>query len=155
MFFRGSTNLSLDAKGRLSFPARYRERLAEICDGHLVITVDINRDPCLRIYPLPDWQEIEKKLMSVSSANKSVRNVQRFFVGQATECEIDGNGRILVPPSLRDYAKLEKKMILVGQGNRFELWNEDAWMEQQKMFMLEDEDDDFEMPAELESLPFL
>ena len=154
MFFRGSTNLNLDAKGRLSFPARYRERLAEICEGHLVVTVDINKDPCLRIYPLPDWQKIEQSLMSQSSTNKNMRIVQRFFVGQASECELDGNGRILVPPSLREFAKLEKKTVLVGQGNRFELWSEEAWMEQQQAFMAE-EDEDFEMPAELESLPFL
>ncbi len=137
MFFRGSTNLNLDAKGRLSFPARYRERLAEICDGHLVVTVDLNKDPCLRIYPLPDWQEIEQKVMSAGST-KSMRIIQRFFVGQATECDLDGNGRILVPPTLREYAKLEKKAVLVGQGKGFELWSEEAWVEQNQALMEED-----------------
>ncbi|THB71632.1 MAG: transcriptional regulator MraZ [Gammaproteobacteria bacterium] len=137
MFFRGSTNLNLDAKGRLSFPARYRERLAEICDGHLVVTVDLNKDPCLRIYPLPDWQEIEQKVMSAGST-KSMRIIQRFFVGQATECDLDGNGRILVPPTLREYAKLEKKAVLVGQGKGFELWSEEAWIEQNQALMEED-----------------
>ncbi len=126
MFFSGSTNLNLDAKGRLSFPARYRERLAEICGGRLFITVDLYQDPCLRIYPKPDWEEIQQKVMSKGSS-PSARAVQRVFLGQAESCDLDGNGRILVPSTLREYAKLEKKTVLVGQGKGFELWSEEAW----------------------------
>ncbi len=154
MFFRGVTNLNLDAKGRMSFPARYRERLNERSDGSLVVTVDINRDPCLRVYPMTDWEKIEQDIMSLSSAKEGVRKFQRLFVGNACECEMDGNGRILLPSRLRQFAGLDKKVVLVGQGSRFELWDEDKWNRQQDELM-NSEDDHFEMPSELESLPSL
>lgn len=154
MFFRGVTNLNLDAKGRMSFPSRYRDRLNERSNGRLVVTVDINKDPCLRVYPMTDWEEIEREVMSLSSAKEGVRRFQRLFVGNACECEMDGNGRILLPQRLRQFAGLEKKVVLVGQGSRFELWDEEQWDKQQDE-LLSGDIDDFEMPSELESLPSL
>ena len=100
--FRGATKVTLDAKGRLAIPTRYRERLASRCDGQLVATVD--RDYCLLIYPQPDWEEIERKLVRLPSLNKQARRLQRLMVGYATEIEIDGHGRILLSRELRDFA---------------------------------------------------
>ncbi len=123
--FRGVNDLNLDAKGRLSLPARYRERIQENCDGSLVITVDVDR--CLLIYPFPEWERIEEKLMQLPSINKQVRRLQRLLLGHATECELDGQHRILLPPPLRNFAGLNKHAVLIGQGNKFELWDQEKW----------------------------
>ena len=93
--FRGATKVSLDAKGRMAIPTRYRERLAARCDGQIVVTVD--KDHCLLVYPLPDWEELERKLVRLPSMNKTARNIVRIMVGYATEVDMDGSGRILEP----------------------------------------------------------
>lgn len=123
--FRGVALLNLDSKGRLAVPARYRDGLLARCSGHLVITADSDR--CLLIYPLPDWEPIEQKLMQLSSFNAQIRELQRRIVGYAEDAQLDATGRILVPPALRGYAQLEKNVVLVGQGNKFELWNQEKW----------------------------
>lgn len=147
--FRGVTNLSLDAKGRVAMPARYRDRLMESCGGRLVITID--RDGCLLIYPLPEWERIEQALMARPNMDKQVRRLQRLLLGHATECELDGQGRILVPPPLREFAGLDKRTVLVGQGNKFELWDEARWSAQCSAW-LEEEEDEAGLSAALESL---
>src|SRR5512145_1807684 len=119
--FRGVNTLQLDAKGRLAIPTRYRETLARHCDGRMVVTVD--RDQCLLLYPLPDWEQIERKLMSLPSLHAQARRLQRLMVGHATELELDGHGRLLLPPELREFALLERHGMLIGQGNRCELWD--------------------------------
>src|SRR5580698_938937 len=96
IMFRGANKLTLDAKGRLVMPTRYRERLQERCGGNLVVTAD--KSPCLLIYPLPDWEDVERKLMKLPSLNPQARWLQRLMVGHATEVELDGHGRILLPP---------------------------------------------------------
>ena len=123
--FRGVAHLNLDSKGRLAVPARFRDALAARCGGHLVVTADSDR--CLLIYPLPDWEPIEQKLMSLSSFNTQIRELQRRLVGYAEDVAMDATGRILVPPALRGYAQIEKAVVLVGQGAKFELWNQDNW----------------------------
>ncbi|EHQ51400.1 MULTISPECIES: division/cell wall cluster transcriptional repressor MraZ [Ectothiorhodospira] len=123
--FRGITNLNLDTKGRIAMPSRYRDLLLEHCRGQLVVTVHL--DQCLLIYPLPDWEILEQQVMSRPNMNRQVRNLQRLLVGHASDCEMDGNGRILLPGPLREFANLTKRAVLVGQGNKFELWDEDAW----------------------------
>jgi MraZ protein len=123
--FRGVAQLNLDSKGRLAVPARFRDALAARCAGHLVLTGDSDR--CLLIYPLPDWEPIEQKLMALSSFNAQIRELQRRLVGYAEDVVMDGTGRILVPTALRGYAQLEKAVTLIGQGNKFELWNKDNW----------------------------
>ena len=95
--FRGATKVTLDAKGRLAIPTRYRERLAARCDGQIIVTVD--KDHCLLVYPLPDWEELERKLVRLPSMNKAARRIVRIMVGYATEVDMDGSGRILVRPS--------------------------------------------------------
>jgi len=147
--FRGVNNITLDAKGRMAMPTRYRERLHERCDGQLVVTVD--RDHCLLMYPLPEWEEIERKLVRLPSLNKQARRLQRLLIGHATECQLDANGRVLLPPPLREFASLDRQAVLIGQGNKFELWDEQVWNERRDGWLAE-EDDELEMPDELESL---
>ena len=146
--FRGATKVTLDAKGRLAIPTRYRERISASCDGQLVATVD--KDYCLLIYPFPDWEEIEMKLVALPSLNKQARRLQRLMVGYATEIDIDGHGRILLPRELREFAGLGRQAILLGQGNKFELWDEDSWNNKRDAWLSDDEEAD--LPAELESL---
>ena len=148
--FRGATKVSLDAKGRMAIPTRYRERLAARCDGQIVVTVD--KDHCLLIYPLPDWEELERKLVRLPSMNKVARNIVRIMVGYATEVDMDASGRILVSRELRDFAALDKQAMLIGQGNKFELWDEQTWNEKRDAWL--NEDGDGELPADLESISF-
>ena len=126
--FRGVTHLSLDAKGRLAVPARHRDVLLASASGRLVLTADPSR--CLLVYPVEAWEPIQARLMALSSFNDKIRNLQRLLVGHADDVEIDGSGRILVPPALRSYASLDKHVVLVGQGHRFELWGHAQWQAQ-------------------------
>ncbi len=148
--FRGVNVLNLDAKGRLTMPARYREALQAQSGGRLVVTVD--RDHCLLIYPLGEWEEIERKLVRLPSFNRQARSLQRLLIGHATECEMDGNGRILLTPPLRSFAGLDKRVVLIGQGNKLELWDEQAWNSQCDDWLEAGALDEAELPAELESL---
>jgi MraZ protein len=134
----------------MAIPTRYRDRLSARCDGQIIVTVD--KDHCLLVYPLPDWEELERKLVRLPSMNKSARRIVRIMVGYATEVEMDANGRILVSRELRDFAALDKKGMRIGQGNKFELWDEARWNEKRDEWL--GEDDDGELPADLESISF-
>jgi len=147
--FRGVNSLTLDGKGRLAIPTRYREALVRDCEGHLVVTVD--RDHCLLLYPLPEWEEIERKLTKLPSLNPQARRLQRLLIGHATECDLDGNGRILLPPPLRTFASLERAVVLIGQGNKFEIWDEQQWNVRRTEWLTEAAAPGA-LPAELESL---
>lgn len=126
--FRGISHISLDAKHRVAIPARYRDQLMSACSGQLVVTVD--SEGYLVIYPLADWEEIEQKVMSVPNADKRVRRFQRFFVGHASEVEMNAQGRFVLPEPLRDFSAISKQAVLVGQGNKFELWSAERWKEE-------------------------
>jgi MraZ protein len=130
-------------------PTRYRDRIQERSQGRLVVTVD--RDQCLLMYPLPDWDEIERKLMRLPSLNPQARRLQRLMVGHATDLELDGHGRVLLPPKLREFAGLTRQGVLIGQGNRFELWDEARWNERRDEW-LKGEEPAADLPAELETL---
>ncbi|MDQ2696632.1 MAG: division/cell wall cluster transcriptional repressor MraZ [Pseudomonadota bacterium] len=149
--FRGINPVSLDAKGRLAIPAKYRDRLRECCAGKLVITID--HGPCLLIYPLPEWEIVEQDLKGLSSTHRRSRNLKRLLLGHAEDCDMDSHGRILLPPPLRTFARLERRVVLVGQGNKFELWNEQAWYQLRDQWLLEGADDR-DLPVDLESLSF-
>jgi len=123
--FRGVTELALDAKGRFAVPARHRDAIAAESGSRLVLTADPSR--CLLLYPLAAWEPIQSRLMALSSFDERLRQLQRLIVGHADDVEIDAAGRILVPPALRRYASLDKRIVLVGQGRKFELWNDAAW----------------------------
>ena len=124
--FRGESSLNIDVKGRLAVPARYRERLSELCAGRVVITISL-LDRCLTVYPFPDWQTIEADLKNLPALDAKSQAIRHLLIGHANECEMDSQGRILIPQSLREFADLLKHVKLVGQGNKFELWNEGAW----------------------------
>ncbi|MFO1322995.1 MAG: division/cell wall cluster transcriptional repressor MraZ [Burkholderiales bacterium] len=126
--FRGISQLVLDAKGRMAIPARHRDALAPAGENRLVLTADPSR--CLLVYPRAAWEPIQARLMALSSFNEKIRGLQRLLVGHADDVDIDAAGRILVPPALRRYANLDKHAVLVGQGRKFELWDEARWAEQ-------------------------
>ena len=124
--FRGEFSVSIDAKGRLAVPTRYRDRLAESCGGKLVATISL-MDQCLAVYPFPDWQRIEDEIKALPALDPQARAISHLLIGHATECELDGHGRILLPQSLREFASLDKRVQLVGQVRKFELWNAGVW----------------------------
>lgn len=148
--FRGVSTLNLDTKGRLAVPTRYRERLSESCDGNLILTVD--RDGCLLLYPFPEWEEIERKLVRLSSFNKQSRGIQRLLLGHAAETPMDSQGRILVPAEHRAYADLDKRVVMAGQGKKFELWDEARWNQARELWLKEELEGDGQLSSELESL---
>jgi MraZ protein len=151
IMFRGANKLSLDVKGRMVMPTRYRERLQELCGGKLVVTVD--KDQCLLIYPLPDWEDIERKLTKLPTLDPRTRGLQRLMVGYATDLELDGHGRLLLPANLREFGQLTRDAMLIGQGLRFELWDEARWNGKRDEW-LASADGTGHLPADLETLSF-
>lgn len=127
--FRGASAITLDIKNRITIPTRYRDELLADCQGKMVCTVDIQH-ACLLLYPLPEWEEIELKLCNLSSTNPQERMFQQILLGNASDCEMDKNGRLLINGPLRQHAKLEKNIMLVGQLKKFEIWNESDWQAQ-------------------------
>lgn len=123
--FKGRSNLSIDSKGRASMPQRYRGVFCTNKKCKLVVTAD--KDKCLLIFTLKNWENIEKQLSNLPSYNDEARFIQRLLIGHATESEIDTQGRFLIPNPLREYAGIQKKVILLGQGSKFELWAENIW----------------------------
>jgi MraZ protein len=148
--FRGANKVMLDSKGRLAMPTRYRERILERSNGRLIATVD-RSDRCLLLYPLPDWEEIELKLRKLPTLNPMARRLQRLMIGHATDLDLDASGRILIPPSLREYANLSRAAMLIGQGSRFELWDEAHWNESRELWLQVDETTE-PLPPELATL---
>ncbi|EAR08940.1 division/cell wall cluster transcriptional repressor MraZ [Reinekea blandensis] len=126
IMLRGVHSLALDAKGRVAVPSRYRAMLDAAAENQLVITID-TESRCLLVYPLPEWEVIQEKISALSSFNKAARRIQRLLIGYATDVDIDSAGRVLISAPLREYAGLDKKVVLLGQGNKFELWSEAEW----------------------------
>lgn len=143
--FRGTSNLSMDDKGRLAVPAKHRDALMASSAGNLILTA--HPHGCLLLYPQPAWEPIEAKLMALSSFDKKSSALQRLLVGHVNEMTLDNAGRLLIAPTLREFANLEKEVMLVGQGSHFEMWNMQAWRKQLEELM---SGDGIEMPAELE-----
>ncbi len=149
--FRGLYAVSLDAKGRLAIPSRFREKLDHRDIKELVITID-TESPCLLLYPLPDWEVIEAKLESLPSFNPATRRIQRLLIGHATELELDSHGRVLLPALLRQHATLDKHIMFVGQGKKFELWDEQQWHTYREKWLEEEANPAEAVPTELKSL---
>lgn len=143
--FRGATSLNMDAKGRLAVPAKHRDALHAQSEGSLVLTAHPHR--CLLLYPQPAWEPIQSKVMALSSFDRQSSALQRLLVGFAEDVELDSAGRLLVSPVLREFAGLEKQVMLVGQGSHFELWGMEAWRAQLQQVMSAE---NMELPAELE-----
>ena len=131
--FKGRSNLSIDSKGRTSMPQRYRGVFCANKKCKLVVTAD--KDKCLLIFTLKNWENIEKQLSNLPSYNDEARFIQRLLIGHATESEIDSQGRFLIPNPLREYAGIQKKVILLGQGSKFELWAENIWNKNMKNWL--------------------
>jgi len=123
--FRGSFEHSVDSKGRVSVPARFRDILAERYEGKLVLTMDF--DKCIMVYPLEEWERVEEKIKSLPQSQKEVKDYTRFVFSNAAECELDKQGRILIPPPLREGARISKSVIVVGILNKMEIWDKGAW----------------------------
>ena len=154
MGFRGVSSCNVDAKGRFAMPTKYRESLTKTGCNKCVMTID-TEDDCLLLYPISVWEEIEESLQALPSLNRKVRRIQRLLIGHASEVEIDAQGRLLMPVILKNYAKVKKKLMLVGQGKKFEIWSEENWeesckdwLEQGKIMQKKGE----EMPDELSSI---
>lgn len=122
--FRGRFEHSVDPKGRVSIPSKFREILATNYDERLILT---NFDDCLWCYPVSEWQVIEDKVAALPQFKPEVKALQRVFISAATECPIDKQGRILVPPTLRDYAGITKDLVFVGMTKRIEVWSADRF----------------------------
>lgn len=124
--FRGANNVTLDSKNRITIPTKYRETLYADYQGKMICTLH-TESRCLLLYPLPEWEELELKLSRLSDMNKSERAIKRILLGNATECELDKSGRLLLNGVLRQHANLDKNVMLVGLFNKFEIWNEADW----------------------------
>jgi len=154
--FRGVSSINLDAKGRLAIPTRYREELQECCEHRMIVTVAVDdrgvgEKGCLWLYPLPEWELLEQKINKLPTLNKVARKLQRFLIGYANECEMDTQGRLLLPEKLRTFAGLDKHVVLLGQLNKFEIWNEEIWTAKENDWLDGDDDESLD---ELESLSF-
>ena len=149
--FRGINAINLDSKGRFAMPTKYRERLRVSESAPLVVTID-TESACLLLYPLPEWEQIEAKLQSLPSFNPHARRIQRLLIGHATDVDMDGNGRVLLPPLLREYAGLDKKVVLIGQGKKFELWDENAWQQSREHWLAEESLESASLPDEMKTL---
>ena len=110
----------------MALPARLRGPVDVRCEGKLVITIDM-RERCLLLYPLPEWEIVQRKLESLPNINPDARLLQRLLIGHATDVDLDASARVLIPPKLRDFAHLDKSLVLVGQGNKLEIWAEESW----------------------------
>jgi MraZ protein len=129
--------ISLDAKGRLAIPARHRDNIANYCQGKLVVTIE-NDGECLVIYPVNEFEEIQRKVDALPSLDPMVKRLKRMLIGHATDVELDSNGRILLPQELRGYVGLDKKVVMVGQGKKLELWDEEAWNARREGWLKQD-----------------
>jgi MraZ protein len=123
--FRGSFEHSVDSKGRVSVPSRFREIISERYEGKLVLTMDF--DKCIMVYPLEEWERVEEKIKSLPQSQKEVKDYTRFVFSNAAECELDKQGRILIPPPLREGARINKSVMVVGILNTMEIWDKAAW----------------------------
>lgn len=124
--FFGETAIALDAKGRLAIPSRYREQIAEECDNALVLTYNAFDNDSLWLYPKDEWERVRDQVMALSTFDPQHRALQRRLVGAAADISPDGNGRIQLPLALRQVAGLEKKVVMMGLGRKFEIWNEEV-----------------------------
>ena len=124
--FKGKYEYKIDSKGRISLPRPFKEVLQSDYSGRVVIT---NFDVCLVVYPIEEWEIFKEKAKSLPAYKDKVLSFIRFLYSGATECQLDKQGRVLIPAELRRYAKLEKEIVLLGVSNRIEIWNKDRWQE--------------------------
>lgn len=148
--FRGINAINIDGKGRIAVPTRYRDALLAEDAGALVVTID-TEETCLLLYPVKAWQVIETNLQKLPSFNAQARRIQRLLIGHATDVELDSNGRVLLPPPLREHAQLDKRAVLIGQGNKFEVWDEALWQSRRTEWLAEEAAGDDSLPDEMKT----
>jgi len=142
--FRGIHQVSVDVKGRMSLPARLRDELAQYDDEGVVVTIDpVSR--CLLLYPLSEWDLIQQKLDKLPTFQPQARRLQRLLVGHATDLEVDKAGRILLPAPLREFARLDKKLTILGQGKKLEIWSYEEWEAQREDYLAQDALEDLQI----------
>ncbi|MGB5323898.1 MAG: division/cell wall cluster transcriptional repressor MraZ [Pseudomonadales bacterium] len=140
--FRGTNHINVDSKYRVAIPARYRELLLQECAGKLVANIDINRNPCIALYPVPVWEEIEESVLQNFPRFGQGSRAQRLLLSRASEVDMDSSGRVLLPPDLREHIKLDKKAVILGNGKKFEVWRQEDWQRDQELGMQEIEDNE-------------
>ncbi|MGB0662315.1 MAG: division/cell wall cluster transcriptional repressor MraZ [Pontibacterium sp.] len=131
--FRGYSEVSVDSKGRLAVPTRYRDVLDRVCAGRLVLTLD-PFSPCLLLYPEPHWLEVQASVEALPNLSGHTRMIQRKLIGSACDIELDSGGRLLLPSSLRAKQAIAKKVVIIGQGSKFEIWSQEAWLAEEEKF---------------------
>ncbi|MBL6716424.1 MAG: division/cell wall cluster transcriptional repressor MraZ [Pseudomonadales bacterium] len=141
----------MDTKGRMALPVRFRELLRERWDGALVATID-TAERCLLLYPQPLWEEIQAQLEALPNVDPATRRFQRLLIGHATDLELDGSGRVVVPPMLREYAGLAGKIVLLGQGRKIEIWAEEQWAARRDAWLAQDDGPATESTVALQSI---
>jgi MraZ protein len=141
--FRGIHQVSVDAKGRMTLPARLRDELAQYEEEGVVVTID-PASKCLLLYPLIEWEQIQQKLDKLPSFQPQARRLQRLLVGHATDLEVDKAGRILLPAPLRDFAALDRKVTLLGQGKKLEIWSQGEWESQRDDYLSQESLDELQ-----------
>lgn len=149
--FRGFHTVNIDDKGRMAIPSRYRQRLTSEADGYLVQTLN-PLDRSLWLYPLNNWEQIETKLAALSEFDKQSRRTKQMMRGYACDCQLDSQGRILISSELRDYARLQKQVVILGQGNKFEIWDQSSWEQQRDIWLSQIDEQDGELSEALKSL---
>ena len=148
--FSGPTKVTLDSKGRLAIPSRFRDLIAQRCQGHMVVTVD--KSNCLLLYPQPDWEAVKAQLNALPSLHEAARELQRHMVGGATDVELDAAGRIRVSVEHREFAGLDKQVMLLGLGHKFEIWDHERWQRREGAWLKSKNPDFSDLPPELQTL---
>ncbi len=149
IMFRGLNKISFDTKGRVSIPTKYRVELLKISKKKLICTIDL--DYCLLLYPLSSWLKIEQQIMKLPTLNATSRKLQRLLVGHASDVDIDKSGRVLIPSELREFSMIKKDAMLIGQGNRFEIWDYSRWTKLREKWLKSDK---FSLPERFEGITF-
>lgn len=149
--FRGFQTVNIDDKGRLAVPSRYRQRLTAEADGQLVLTLN-PLDRSLWLYPQNNWEQIETKLAALSEFDKRSRRTKQMMRGYACDCQLDSQGRVLIPAELREYARLQKQAVILGQGNKFEVWDQSSWEQQRDIWLSQVDVEDGDFSEALKSL---
>ncbi len=148
---RGANSLNLDSKGRFAIPSRFRDAITDRCDGRMVVTVNNTKEHCLWLYPMDHWEKVEEKIVALPSFDPNHQKLKRFLLGYASDVDMDGSGRILLPAPLREFAMMTKAILLVGQGNKFEIWSEELWDARRAQWLQEDMDIE-KLSVEMEQL---
>ena len=141
---RGIVDVSLDERGRMAIPGRYRQAFADGDSARAVVTID-RHERCLLVYPAAEWAVVQGGLEALLNGSKRVRKVQRMLIGFAFDIEIDRQGRLLIPPKLREYSGIERKAVLLGQLNKLELWSTDGWQQNMEGWPDTSDDDEEEL----------